>query len=344
MGYNASMQRIPMSGEGVASGYGDSLWVIWVEGDGTMAIPDFQSMMLPVLRYYAEEGEHTNQEALDYLAEKFQLTPEERRDMLPSGQARTFDNRVAWARTHLKKAGLLARTRPGVHYVTEAARTLLSKNPQGINLKFLRSLPTYQNALGSASSVASQPGSGGAPAEGSESDDPGATPTDRMEEAYQTIREELAAELLATLKGCTPSMFEQIVVDVLVKMGYGGSRKDAGQVVGQVNDGGIDGIIKEDRLGLDKIYVQAKRWDSPVPRPEIQKFTGALQGQRASKGVFITTSTFTENAREYVRGIESKIVLVDGEELARYMIDFNVGVTTESTYEVKRLDNDYFTD
>lgn len=321
-----------------------------------MAIPDFQSLMLPVLRYYAEEGEHTNQEALEYLAEKFQLTPEERRDMLPSGQARTFDNRVAWARTHLKKAGLLENPQRGVFRISQAGQNVLSHNLEHVNLKFLRSIPAYtewrQTQDNAPPRENSEGGGGGnivdvhvTPAD--DDDDANAdamTPTDRMEEAYQTMREELAGELLAALKGCTPSFFERIVVDVLVKMGYGGSRKDAGQAVGQSNDGGIDGIIKEDRLGLDIIYVQAKRWENPVSRPEIQQFAGALHGQRARKGVFITTSTFSGPAREYVRGIESKIVLVDGEELARYMMDFNVGVTTESTYEVKRLDNDYFTD
>ncbi|MEZ4525936.1 MAG: restriction endonuclease [Desulfobacterales bacterium] len=175
-------------------------------------------------------------------------------------------------------------------------------------------------------------------------DTPHQTPEEQLEDAYENIRESLATEILEQLKSVAPDFFERIIVEVIVKMGYGGTRRDAGQAVGKSGDGGIDGIIKEDRLGLDIIYLQAKRWQGTVGRPEIQKFAGALQGQRAKKGIFITTSDFSKEARDYAAMIENKIVLIDGKQLAQYMIDFNVGVTTVSTYEIKKLDSDYFTD
>lgn len=170
------------------------------------------------------------------------------------------------------------------------------------------------------------------------------TPAEEIETAYQRVRESLATELLQTVKGCSPTFFERLVVDLLTRMGYGGSRKDAAERIGQTGDGGIDGVIKEDRLGLDIVYIQAKRWNSPVSRPEIQKFAGALAAEHARKGVFITTSDFTRDALEYVKRIDSKIVLIDGNQLAQLMIDHGVGVATVTTYELKRVDSDYFTE
>lgn len=169
-------------------------------------------------------------------------------------------------------------------------------------------------------------------------------PEGTIDESYRRIREKLADDLLQQIKENTPTFFEELVIDLLVKMGYGGSREDAGRAVGGSGDGGIDGIINEDRLGLDVVYVQAKRWNGNVSRPEIQKFAGALQGQRARKGIFITTSSFTKDAREYVKTIDSKIVLIDGHQLAQFMIDHNVGVSVEKTYEIKRVDSDYFSE
>jgi restriction system protein len=163
-----------------------------------------------------------------------------------------------------------------------------------------------------------------------------------MDEAYTAIREALADDILEKVMTCSPRFFENLVVTLLVKMGYGGTRQDAGEAIGRSGDGGIDGIIKEDRLGLDVIYLQAKRWDGIVSRPEIQKFAGALQGRRARKGVFITTSNFSKEARDFASAIDNKIILMDGNELAEYMIDFNVGVSTQNSYEIKRLDSDYF--
>ena len=170
------------------------------------------------------------------------------------------------------------------------------------------------------------------------------TPEEAIEAAHQRLRNELAEELLQQIMACSPAFFERLVVDLLLRMGYGGTRKDAGQAIGRSGDGGIDGIIKEDRLGLDAIYIQAKRWEGSVGRPEIQKFVGALQGQRARKGIFITTSSFTRDATNYASMIENKVVLIDGEMLAKLMIDSNVGVSAIVTYDIKRVDSDYFTE
>ena len=175
-----------------------------------------------------------------------------------------------------------------------------------------------------------------------ENDEEVNTPEEQIEEAYEVLRDSLAAQILEQLRGASAHFFEKVVVEVLVKMGYGGSRKDAGQAIGSSGDEGIDGIIKEDRLGLDIIYIQAKKWDNTVTRPEVQKFAGALQGKRARKGIFISTSEFSKGAYEYVAAIESKIILVDGKRLAQMMMDFNVGVSTEATYELKKIDSDYF--
>jgi restriction endonuclease Mrr len=217
-----------------------------------MAIPDFQSIMLPLLRFCGDGQEHSNRDAIEALSGELGLTPEEQKQLLPSGQQRVFDNRVAWARAYMKMALLVENTRRGVFRIT----------PRG--------------------------------------------------------------------------------QQVLVKMGYGGSIKDAGEAVGRSGDEGIDGIIKEDRLGLDIIYIQAKKWENTVSRPEIQKFSGALQGKRARKGIFITTSDFSKSANEYVAAIESKIILIDGRQFVSFMIDFGVGVAIEGVYELKRLDTDYF--
>jgi restriction system protein len=256
---------------------------------------------------------------------------------LPSGQQTVFDNRVGWARTHLKKAVLLEYPKRGFFQITERGRDLLTQNPTKINIKFLNQFPEHIEFLNSKKdNDKSEPEI----IETSET-----TPQESIEFGYQKIRKELELELLNRVKSCSPDFFERLVVDLLVKMGYGGSRRDAGRAIGKSGDGGIDGIIKEDKLGLDIVYVQAKRWDNTVVgRPEIQKFVGALHGQRARKGVFITTSRFSQEAREYVSIIDSKIVLIDGEELAQLMIDNHVGVSTVSIYEIKKIDSDYFID
>ncbi len=300
-----------------------------------MPIPDFQSIMLPLLVFAGDGKEHSLRETIESLAKQFALTEEERAELLPSGNQAIFDNRVGWARTYMKKAGLLDSTRRGHFAITERGREILRSKPQKINVKFLQQFTEFVEFHRSVKDNKAV-----------ESDDQETndtrTPEELMESAYQRVREGLAAELLQTIKDNSPSFFERLVIDLLVRMGYGGTRKDAGQAIGKSGDGGIDGIIKEDRLGLDIVYVQAKRWDDVVGRPEIQKFAGALQGQRAKKGVFLTTSSFSRDALEYVLRIESKIVLIDGEMLAQLMIDYNIGVATVASYDVKRIDSDYF--
>jgi len=304
-----------------------------------MAIPDYQTLMLPVLKIAADGLEHSLQEAVEALSELFGLTELERKELLSSGQQTVIANRVGWARTYLKKAGLLESTRRGFVRITERGRDVLRAASPAIDNTFLAQFPEYVEFRGSRASKSGGPVE--ADAAGSEK-----TPQEEIEDAYQRIRSSLAAELLATVMSCPPDRFERFVVDLLVKMGYGGTRRDAGQAIGRSGDGGIDGIIKEDRLGLDAIYIQAKRWggDNGVGRPEIQKFAGALQGHRARKGVFITTSYFTRDAEDYVSRIDSKIVLIDGEMLAQLMIDYGLGVTSVAAYEVKRIDSDYFID
>ena len=296
--------------------------------------------MLPLLRFAADGNEHQLKEASQHLAQEFKLTDEEQNEFLPSGQQPVFINRIGWARSYLKKAGLLDTTRRGYFQITARGQTVLKEAPSRINIKYLDRFPEFKDFWDKYRSKKeageeSQETVGAEPA-------PGQTPHEALENAYVRLRSEIAAEILQTLKGSDPAMFETIVVDLLVKMGYGGNRKDAGKAIGRSGDEGIDGIIKEDHLGLDSIYVQAKRWEATVGRPEIQKFAGALQGQRARKGIFMTTSAFSREALEYVSRIDSKIVLIDGKALAGLMIDFGVGVTSVATYEIKKIDSDYF--
>ncbi|MDB9459019.1 restriction endonuclease [Dolichospermum circinale CS-1225] len=302
-----------------------------------MTIPDFQAIMLPLLQYASDGKEHSLRDAITYLADVFNLSDDERKELLSSGQQAVFDNRIGWARTYLKKAGLFISPKRGFFQITDRGKEILSQNPSEINLKFLNQFPEFiEFKTTKKDNDKSEPEI----IETSET-----TPQESIEFGYQKIRKELELELLNRVKSCSPDFFERLVVDLLVKMGYGGSRRDAGRAIGKSGDGGIDGIIKEDKLGLDIVYVQAKRWDNTVVgRPEIQKFVGALHGQRARKGVFITTSRFSQEAREYVSIIDSKIVLIDGEELAQLMIDNHVGVSTVSIYEIKKIDSDYFTD
>lgn len=302
-----------------------------------MPIPDYQSVMLPLLRFLDDGGEHSLREAIDSLAEQFDLTEAERAEMLPSGQQATFNNRVGWARTYLKKAGLVESTRRGFFRISARGREVLLGSPTRINVGFLEQFSEFMEFRGTRreKSPTEEARSGDAIAQ---------TPEELLEGAYQRLREGLAAEILQTTKSCSPAFFERLVVDLLVKMGYGGSRREAGQALGRSGDGGIDGIIKEDKLGLDIIYIQAKRWEGSVGRPEVQKFAGALQGQRARKGIFLTTSAFTKEAADYAAVIDTKIILIDGVQLAELMIDHGVGVATQATYEVKRIDSDYFTE
>lgn len=302
-----------------------------------MSIPDYQSIMLPLLTLAGDSNEHSLREAIARLAERFGLTPEERSALLPSGQQPIFSNRVAWASTYLRKAGLLEHVKRGVFRISSNGSEVLKSNPPNINVAFLEKFPSFVEFREASRKPKGAPAVILAvPANEQE------TPEEALERAYIGIREALAQEILTRVSKSSPEFFERLVVELLVKMGYGGSRQDAGERIGQSGDGGIDGIIKEDRLGLDVIYIQAKRWQGSVGRPEIQKFVGALQGQRARKGVFITTSTFTPDAKDYASRIDNKVVLIDGPSLVSYMIDFDLGVSSIALYSIKRIDSDYF--
>jgi len=296
-----------------------------------MAVPDYQSLMLPLLKILGDGKDHKRGDVTEQLAEQFKLSDEDRHELLPSGKQSRFDNRVGWCRTYLGKALLLEKPSQGILRITERGATVLKAKPEKIDAHFLRQFEEFKEFTS-----VSKPGPTG------NGEDEGETPEELLETSYQKLREALVHELVAKIKTCSPHFFERLVVELLVKMGYGGSRKDAGQAVGQSGDGGIDGIIKEDKLGLDAVYIQAKRWEATVGRPAVQTFSGSLDGPRARKGVFITTSNFSAEARDYVAHIDKKIVLVDGEQLANLMIDHGLGVADVASYSVKKLDLDYF--
>lgn len=296
-----------------------------------MAIPDIQSIMLPLLELAGDNHTHRLRDAVDLLADRLSLTEEERRERISEGQESRFYHRVSHARKHLRKAGLLEDPERGQFRITEPGRRVLESRPTRADRKFLRQLAESNG-----------PATDGQPPSNDEQPETTVTPEEVLQDAYDTLRNSLAEELLDQVMQASPAFFEVLVVDVLVRMGYGGSRKDAGEAIGQAGDEGIDGIIKEDRLGLDIIYIQAKRWASPVGRPEVQKFVGALHGKRARKGVFITTSSFTSAAVEFAGSIETKVILIEGKQLSGLMIDHGVGVRTDATYELKRIDADYF--
>lgn len=292
--------------------------------------------MLPLLKLAADGKEHKVREAIEDLADSFALTEDERKELLPSGGQATFDNRVGWARTYMKKAGLLESPQRGYFKITDRGIQALKMNPEQVNVKFLEQYPEFLEfkTKGKTKSTAPEPDTT-SPAEKR-------TPREAIEDAYVTIRSGLVSELLEQVMQSSPSFFERLVVDLLVRMGYGGSRQEAGKAIGGSGDEGIDGIINEDRLGLEVVYIQAKRWKNPVGRPEIQKFVGALHGKNARKGIFIATSDFTKEARNYVEGLQDKVVLIDGDTLANLMIDHSAGVALEEAYEIKRIDSDYF--
>lgn len=291
-------------------------------------------LTLPILRLLEDGKTHDSSALLNHLAQHFRLTATEINERTPSGRNR-LGNRMSWTRMELRNAGLLEYIEGGASRITERGRKVLAENPARIDKTFLNQFEEYRNVLKR---------DGTDPQEKLANTLDGDTPEENLKEAYDTIRSYLANEILEEVKNCSSSFFERLVVDVLVGMGYGGSREEAGQAVGGAGDGGIDGIINEDRLGLEVIYIQAKRWEGTVGRPEIQKFAGALAGRKAGKGLFITTSTFTNDAWEFVKMLNTRIILIDGRQLADFMIDYNVGVTTEAVYELKRIDNTYFED
>jgi restriction system protein len=286
-----------------------------------VTIPDYQTVMLRLLRLAADDQDHSLREAIERLANEFDLAEEERKELLPSGSQASFDNRVGWARTYMKKAGVLESPWRGHLRITPRGLEALKGNPETISVKFLERCPEFREFRTKSTSRVSK----------NDGTKPEKTPVETIEAAYETLRGGLVDEMLEHVMRCSPDFFERLVVVLLVKMGYGGTRKDAGRAVGKRGDEGIDGIINEDRLGLEVVYIQAKRWKGTVSRPEIQKFVGAPHGQNARKGLFITTSDFSEGAIEYTRGLSDNVVLVDGQMLANLMIDYGVGVSTEQS-------------
>ena len=298
-----------------------------------MPIPDFQSIMRPILELVSDGKEHSLAETRESLAQIFKLTDDEKKTLLPSGKQATFTNRVAWAKVYLGQAEALDTPRRGYFRITDRGRDLLKLVTGRITIKDLNQYEEFRRFREGAKNEKEIPG---------EETVAEQTPEETLENAYLRFRSGLAAELLVRVKESTPHFFEQLVVELLLKMGYGGSRKEAGQAIGKAGDEGIDGIINEDLLGLDVIYIQAKKWEGVVGRPEIQRFVGALHGKNAKKGVFITTSDFSAEASTFAGRIAEKVVLIDGPQLVSLMIDFNVGVTPNTTYETKKIDTDYF--
>lgn len=298
-----------------------------------MAVPDFQTFFKPLLDVAADGKEHSLKEARDIIATQMRLSDDDLKEMLPSGTQTKFNNRVAWAKIYFVRAKVLDSTRRGHFRIMDRGQELLKQGHVKIDVKVLNQYPEFVEFH------TAKPGKT-TPSDVPESQDE--TPEESLQNAYQSIRSDLAGEILTRVMNNSPQFFERLVVDLMIALGYGGSRADAGRSIGQSGDEGIDGIIKEDRLGLDVIYLQAKRWDGTVGRPEIQKFVGALHGKRAKKGVFITTGKFSPDAISYVETIDPKVILIDGRTLAELMIDYNLGVTISVNYEIKRIDTDYF--
>lgn len=299
-----------------------------------MPIPDFQSVMRPMLVAVSDGQQHKLPDVMDAVCQHFQLTEEERAERLPSGKQTVIKNRIGWARTYLTKAGLLTIPGRAMIQITERGQAALQQCPERVDVRYLKGFPEFV-AFHTVKATEEQP-------ESEEGVITAATPDEQIAQAYQSLQEALTDELMQTIQDATPAFFEQLVVDLMIAIGYGGSRKEAGKATKATGDDGIDGIIKEDKLGLDTIYLQAKRWKNTVHRPEIDKFIGALTRQRARKGVFITTSELSDGAREAASGLDMKIVLLDGKELASLMIEHGLGVTTKEVYAIKQLDTDYF--
>lgn len=308
-----------------------------------MAIPKYDEIMLPLLRLLADGQPHHQRDLATQIADHFKLTEEERNLLLPSTTSTYIRNRTGWAGFHLRKAGLADLPREATLQITAQGAELLKNPPSKLDRSFLMQLEPFKQFMLEQKqrgiTAARTKAAGIAPAASSEDE---GTPEERIDDAFNELRETLVADLLAKLLAVNPFRFEQVVLDLLVAMGYGGSRKEAAAVTQKTGDEGVDGVINEDRLGLDVIYIQAKRWKSNVGRPEIQSFVGALAGKKATKGVFITTSAFHENATGYAEGLHQKVILIDGRRLAELMIEHNIGVAEEHAYRIKKIDSDYF--
>jgi restriction system protein len=292
--------------------------------------------MLPIMKIAQDGAEHTARELRQRIGDDLGLTDAERKELLPSGTQPILTNRIAWARAHLTMAGLLEKTGRGAFRITQRGKDALASKPSSINMRYLFQFPEYAEARTKAKTdTAVEPAAHPSATEV-------ASPQERIELAFRELNNSLTTELRSKLASIDPFHFEQVVLDLLVKMGYGGSKKEAAQVTQRTADEGIDGLINEDRLGLEVIYIQAKRWKHKVGRPEIQNFVGAIAGKKAGKGIFITTSDFHDNARQYATSLHQKLVLIDGRRLAELMIEHNIGVAPEQPYIIKKIDSDYF--
>jgi restriction system protein len=309
-----------------------------------MAIPDYQSLMLPVLKLASDGNEHRMSDVVASLAEHLKLTEAEREELLPSGKQPVFNNRVHWAKTYLAQARLLVSTRRAFFKITDRGRQILAENVERIDAKFLRRFPEF-NAFVAGNPKAEQPASEAAPIL---EDKPisQSTPDELLRATIKEVENALAAELIPRICAGSPAFFERLVVGLLLKMGYGGSRAEAGRSLGKTGDGGIDGVIDQDQLGLDRIYIQAKKYDpdNAVSEPDIRNFCGSLGANKASKGVFVTTSYFTKPAEDFAKRHEHKVVLIDGDLLARLMIHHSVGVRIVETMHYKKIDDEFFPD
>jgi restriction system protein len=304
-----------------------------------MAVPDYQSLMLPLLQCASEGKEVKTADCVNAIANKLKLSEADIEELLPSGKQTLISNRTFWAKSYLTKAGLLESTRRGYIKITSRGLSVLDKNPRRIDNETLSQFPEFlswqeksRSSLGNDNIKKTD-------------DEQGiASPEEKMEQAYATLKAQLKAEILESLYSVSPSMFERIIIDLLIAMGYGGGRLEMGKALGKTGDGGVDGVIKEDELGLDVVYIQAKKYkpDSSIGRPDIQAFVGSLEGFNATKGVFVTTSSFANTVHEYVQKIHKRIVLIDGNDLAELMIRHNVGVRIKDVYDLKKLDEDYF--
>jgi restriction system protein len=305
-----------------------------------MAVPGFQEFMLPLLKVASDGEEHSVAHAMDAIADQMGLTQEDRNELLPGGTQTRLYNRVTWAVTYLTKSQMLERTGRGRFRIRPRGREVLGQNPSRVDNSFLKQFPEFRAFQTKRAEKAWESRRGEEIPK--DQDDPIVTPDERLDGAYKELRETLADDLLERVLASSPKFFEYLVIDLLVAMGYGGSRADAAQVVGKSGDEGIDGVIKEDRLGLDMVYVQAKKWDGSVGPGDIDRFVGSLMRKKANKGVFITSGTFTSGALKAAQEASAKVVLIDGERLAELMIDHGVGVTEHRSYLVKKIDSDYF--
>ena len=301
-----------------------------------MAIPEFQEFMLPTLKIMSDKIMRKNREIYDLVAENINLTNEDKAEMLPSGTQPRYANRADWALHYLHRAGLIDVPKRGFSIITDEGLKVLKENLTRIDRKYLTRFPKFIEYVSRGPEVKDNTKIS------SEKNFEQTTPEEEIDHVNKKLNQALSDELLGVIKSVKPSFFEQLVIDLLLKMGYGGSKAEAGKAVGKSGDGGIDGIINEDRLGLDKVYVQAKRWEATVGRPQIQAFVGSLAGHHSNKGIFITTSEFSKEAREYIEKINSQISLIDGSKLVDLMIEHNLGVNVAQTYEIKKIDRDYF--